>query len=150
MNTIHRLAALALTLGTCGITISADAAIIIKSSGPTTPTLSDFSNAFVGHPNQVGYNNTAADRMFLETFQTPCAKGQKVLSAHFSITVRKLTKGANGGDNDALAFWDNKIAVFNTYLWTAADPAGTIKTLNYNVAALPPRRWRCHRESGCG
>ena len=138
MNTIHRLAALALTLGICGITFSADAAVINKNSGATTPTLSDFSTAFAGHPNKTGYNSSAADRMFLETFQTPCAQGQKVSSARFSITVRKLTQGANRGDNDALAFWDNQNAVFNTYLWAASDAPGTTKTLNYDVAALPP------------
>lgn len=138
MKSIHRRAALALTLIASGIAINVDAANVSKNSGATTPTLSDFSTAFAGHPNKTGYNNTAADRMFLETFQTPCAQGQKVTSARFSITVRKLTQGANRGDNDALAFWDNQNALFNTYLWAAVDAPGTTKTLNYDVANLPP------------
>ena len=55
MNPKHRLAALALALSTCGITIHADAAAINKNSGATTPTLSDFSTAFARHPNKAGY-----------------------------------------------------------------------------------------------
>lgn len=115
-----------------------DAAGVSKNTGPTTPTLSDFSPAFANHPNKAGYNTTTPDQMFVETFRTPCAQGQKVTAAHFSITVRKLTQGANRGDNDALAFWDNQTAPFNTYLWAASDAPGTTKTLNFDIASLPP------------
>ena len=116
---------------------SAQAAIVSKNSGATTPTLTDFSNAFANHQNKAGYNNTTPNRMFVETFRTACPQGQKVTSAHFSITVRKLTQGASGGNNDALAFWDSQTAPFNTYLWAATDAPGTTKTLNYNIGALP-------------
>ena len=118
--------------------LSAQALGVSKNSGPTTPTLSDFSTAFANHPNKAGYNNTTPDRMFVETFRAACPQGQKVTAAHFSITVRKLTQGANRGDNDALAFWDNQAAPFNTYLWAASDPPGTTKTLHYDIASLPP------------
>ncbi len=114
------------------------AATVSKNSGATTPTLTDFATAFANHQNKAGYNNTTPDRMFVETFRATCPQGQKVVSAQFSITVRKLTQGANRADNDALAFWDNQNAVFNTYLWAATDAPGTTKTLNYNLGALPP------------
>ena len=117
---------------------SVHATTVSMNSGVTTPTLSDFSTAFANHPNKVGYGNTTPDRMFVETFRTTCPQGQKIVAASFSITVRKLTQGANRGDNDALAFWDSGNAVFNTYLWAAADAPGTTKTLSFNVAALPP------------
>jgi len=118
---------------------SAHAATVSKNAGATTATLSDFSVAFANHPNKAGYNNTSPDRMFIETFRTTCPQGQKIVGAHFSITVRKLTQGANRGDNDALAFWDGPPnPVFNTYLWAASDAPGTTKTLNYDISALPP------------
>lgn len=115
----------------------AHSAVVSKNSGVTTPMLPDFSAAFANHPNKTGYNNTTPDRMFLETFRTTCPQGQKVTAARFTITVRKLTQGANRGDNDALAFWDNQNAPFNTYLWAASDAPGTAKTLTYNIGTLP-------------
>ncbi|HNY47260.1 MAG TPA: hypothetical protein PKN64_09910, partial [Casimicrobium sp.] len=114
----------------------AQAAAVSKNSGATTPTLSDFAPAFANHPNKAGYSNTTPDRMFIETFRATCPQGQKVTAAHFSINVRKLTQGANRGDNDALAFWDGPPnPVFNTYLWASADAPGTTTTLNYNLGA---------------
>jgi hypothetical protein len=139
MSNHRRPAILAATLLSIVCASAASAVTVSKNSGPTTPTLSDFSTAFANHPNKAGYNNTTPDRMFVETFRATCPQGQKVTSANFSITVRKLTQGANRGDNDALAFWDGPPnPVFNTYLWAATDAPGTTKTLNYNIGALPP------------
>ncbi len=116
---------------------SAQAITVSKNSGATTPNLLDFAAAFANHPNKSGYQNTTLDRMFVETFRATCPQGQKVSAANFSITVRKLTQGANRGDNDALAFWDTQTQIFNTYLWAATDAPGTTKTLNYDISALP-------------
>jgi hypothetical protein len=138
MNFHPRIPAFASALLTVALAATgAQAAAVSKNSGATTPNLSDFTPAFSSHPNKAGYNNTTPDRVFLETFRAACPQGQKITSAHFSITVRKLTQGANRGDNDALAFWDNQAALFNTYLWAASDAPGTTKTLNYNIGALP-------------
>lgn len=119
------------------VSLAASAGMIAKNSGSTTPNMSDFAPAFANHPNKVGYNHPASNGMFIETFRTPCEKGMQPSAALFTIKVKKLSVGRGGGDNDALAFWDAHMPVFNTYLWQASDPAGAIKTLSINLATLP-------------
>lgn len=116
------------------------AATISKNAGPTSPLLSDFSAAFAGHPNKVGYAQNTTDGMFIETFKAACQPGQRVVSAKFTIQVRKLTQGPNRGDNDAMAFWQGSSnpPSFNTYLWTTTDGPGTTKTLTFDLGSLPP------------
>jgi hypothetical protein len=129
---------MALLSALCSMAFNADAAVVQKTSGATTPTLSDFNSNFSNHPNKVGYNHGGTDGMFIETFRAPCEKGQVVTKAVFTIKVQKLSQGRDRGDNDALAFWDNGTPQFNTYLWSAADPVGAVKTLSFNIANLAP------------
>lgn len=133
----HLLQRTAVTLA-CLASLSASAGMVARNGGPTTPNLSDFVPTFSNHPNKVGYNHGGADGMFVETFRTPCEKGQQPSAALFTIKVKKLSTGRGGSDNDALAFWEGQSPVFNTYLWQAADPAGTVKTISVNLANLPP------------
>jgi hypothetical protein len=137
MKSFFSLSAVAVACAISLIAVDAHAAVINKNSGATTPTVSDFGAPFAGHPNKVGYNHPNSDGMFLETFQVKCPKGQKVTGAKFNIKVKKLGQGAGSSDNDALAFWDSGAPVFNTYLWTANDPAGTVKSLSLDLSALP-------------
>ena len=131
--------ALAAALAAGALSTGAQAAVITKNSGATTPDASDFSPTFNGKPHQAGYHSGTIDSMFRETFRTACGKGQHVSAAQFRIKVQKLSQGPNAGDNDALSFWDNGQAQFTTYLWQATDTPGTVKTLAYNLAtALPP------------
>lgn len=114
---------------------SAAGAVINRKAG-NTPNLADFSTTFAQHPHQAGYNATEPDQMFLETFRPLCPSGQSAVSGNFRITVKLLQTGAS---NDALAFWDGPAGpVFNTHLWQPTDTAGTVKTLNFNLASLPP------------
>ncbi len=137
LSSFTRLVAASAVLGT--LALSAQAASIVKSSGATTPVLSEFGPAFANAPNKTGYGGTQPDRMFVETFRLSCPKGQKVTKALFNIQVIKLTQGPNRGDNDALALWKGgPNAVYNTYLWQAADPAGTSKVVSLDLDALPP------------
>lgn len=137
MNSIARFTAIALVSALGSFAFSANAALINKNSGATTPNLADFSTAFANHPHKVGYNHPGSDGMFLETFRASCPKGQKAANALFKIKVKKLGQGSSSSDNDALAFWDSGGVTFNTYLWTANDPAGTVKTLSIVLSALP-------------
>ena len=138
MKRVIRSSGLAMAAALCVATLQASAGMVVKNSGATTPNPADFSPTFNGHPNQVGYNHAGSDGMFRETFRTACEKGQKPIRALFTIKVKKLSQGRGGGDNDALAFWDGPaVPVFNTFLWTAADPAGTVKTLSYPLGTLP-------------
>ncbi len=138
MKSYLSLSSIAVACAISLVAVGAQAAFISKSSGATTPTPSDFSAPFAGHPNKVGYNHPNANGMFLETFQAKCPTGQKVGSALFKIKVKKLGAGTSSSDNDALAFWDGGAVAFNTYLWSASDAVGAVKTLNFNMAALPP------------
>jgi hypothetical protein len=137
LSSFTRLAAASAVLGT--LALSAQAASIVKSSGATMPVLSEFGPAFANATNKTGYGGTQPDHMFVETFRLSCPKGQKVTKALFNIQVIKLTQGPNRGDNDALALWKGgPNPVYNTYLWQAADPAGTSKVVSLDLDALPP------------
>jgi hypothetical protein len=112
---------------------SAAQAITVSRTSGNTPLTTDFSLPFKNHPNQVGYNNSVPDRMFLETFQMRCAQGQRPVKVQFSIDLLKLTQGPNRADNDGFAFWSGGTPLFSTHIWTAAEPTNTSKTLSYNL-----------------
>ena len=133
-----RLSAMALLVAaTAATSFSAQAVTISKSSGESTPTLSDFNAQFAGHPHKVGYGNKRTDGMFLETFRLECPKGQKVSNAKFTIKLVRLSQGANAADNDALAIWDGGTQMFSAYLWQASDPVGKVSVVSLDLAALP-------------
>ncbi len=133
----HRPFVTVLALAAATLSLASQAATIGRNSGSTSPNASDFSAAFNNHAQQVGYGNTATDRMFRETFRVECPRGQYVAKARFSIELTKLTQGANRGDNDALAFWEGGTPVFNTYLWTPGQGPGTTRSLVLDFGALP-------------
>ena len=114
----------------------ANAATISKSSGSTTPTLSEFNAQFSGHPRKVGYGDNSPNGMFLETFRMECGRAG-IAKAQLDVRLTKLTQGANRADNDALALWSGGNQGFSTYLWKATDPAGASKALSLDLSALP-------------
>ncbi len=134
-----KLLALAGALFTAGAAYTATAATatVSRTNEPTTPVLADFNSQFANHPSKAGYNTNVPDRMFLDSLPVKCAAPQRITSAQFTIDVVKLTQGANRGDNDGLAFWNNPTSLFSTHMWTAAEPPNTPKQLTYNLGALP-------------
>ncbi len=119
-------------LGT-SLTFTASAATITKSSGPTTPLVSDFSANFAGHPTKVGYGVVPDNTMFIETFNLDCGKDVKVSAANLSITVRR---GGAGSANDSITAFANGSqngAYLSSPIWLS-EPQGATKTMSFNVA----------------
>ena len=54
LASLMRLAAASAVLGT--LAVSAQAASIVKSSGATTPVLTEFGSAFANHPSKTGWD----------------------------------------------------------------------------------------------
>ena len=122
-----------------------------KSAGPTTPFLPDFSPAYANHTGHVGYGNATPHRMLIETFPVRCAAhASGVNSATFSITLRKLSSTVGDAGWTRLIFWDRGVQHFNTRIWSPHEPVGSVKTLNFNIAALPPSGGMVHANDGHG
>jgi hypothetical protein len=122
-----------------GAPTPSEAAAVYRDSGTPTPNLSAFVPRYVQNPRRVGYGNMEEHRMFLETFRTHC-KPPKMLvdSASFVITLRKLSSTVADADLSRLVFWQNGVERFNTHIWSPNEPAGTVKTLRFHLASLPP------------
>jgi hypothetical protein len=147
MSLFRQLKSLAFVVFTCTSMGSAHAVVVSKNSGPTTPNLSDFPASFQSYPFKGGYNETSANRMFMETFQAGCPAGHKATTANFSITVKKL---GGQSSNDALAFWDSQQQAWGTKIWSGSEPIGTVKSYNLNLAALPPVGGNVTHNTGLG
>ena len=130
----------ALLLGTfAALATSSHAITVGRNAGGSTPHLPDFNPGYASKANAIGYGNMQLHRTFLETFPARCAAPQeRAHSATFSITVRKLSTTARDAHYSQLKFWDRGIEHFSTQIWSAHEPVGSVKTLNYNLTQLPP------------
>jgi hypothetical protein len=137
LRLLKTLGAAAVTAAAFSLAGAAAAATISKNSGATAANFQDFPTTWVNHPNKVGYGSNSRDGVFLETFKLSCPNGGRVASLKFEASLTKLTQGANRGDNDGMAFWDNQTAIFNTFLWKASDAPGTTKQVSLDLANLP-------------
>ena len=122
-----------------------------KSAGPTTPYLPDFSATYANHTGHVGYGNATPHRMLIETYPIRCAPHERgVNSANFSITLQKLSVTPADARHTRLIFWDRGVQHFNTQIWMPHEPVGSVKTLNFNIGALPPNGGMVHMNDGHG
>lgn len=118
---------------------SAHAADVVRNAGGTTPILSDFSPIDAKKAPGVGYGNTQVHRTFLETIPARCnAPNERVVSASFFLTVRKLSTTPGDAQHTQLKFWDRGVEHFSTEIWKSHEPVGAVKTVTYNIARLPP------------
>jgi hypothetical protein len=129
---------LTLAISSAFFAFTTNAAGFARSSGATSGIAAEFNAQFNGHPNKVGYNNNIPDRMFLESFPVDCRAPSRITNATFAITVKKLTQGANRGDNDGLGLWKGGAAQYSMHMWSPSDPPNTVKTIMLPIGALPP------------
>lgn len=112
---------------------------VVRNAGSSTPNLADFSHSYANKAPGVGYGNRQVHRTFLETLPARCgAPDQRVASASFFLTVRKLSTTAADAQHTQLKFWDRGVEHFSTEVWKQHEPVGTVKTVTYNIANLPP------------
>ncbi len=135
---LHR-AALATICGTLVLGAAAHANDVIRNAGGSTPNLADFSPGYAKKAPGVGYGNGQVHQMFLETLPARCnAPHERVVSASFFLTVRKLSTTPADAQHTQLKFWDRGVEHFSTEIWKSHEPAGAVKTVTYNIAGLPP------------
>ena len=107
------------------------------NSGPLSFDASDFHPDLTNAPNKVTFNETRPDRWFLHTFKYRVPKGCHAKRASLRLKVKKL----QDSKNDFLGFFNNGTQVYNQFVWsqtnTANEPAGTTKTLTFNLGNLP-------------
>ena len=122
-----------------------------KSAGPTTPYLPDFSPGYASKAGHIGYGNSAPHQTLLETLPIRCAPHEHgVSSANFSITLQKLSVTPADARHTRLIFWDRGAQHFNTQIWMPHEPVGSVKTLNFNIGALPQNGGMVHMNDGYG
>lgn len=132
-------------------TVASHADSVGKTNGATTPLLSDFSSTYASKANQIGYQNHHLHHTFLETFAARCgAPHMRVNAATFTITLRKLGITPRDAEWTRLIFWDRGAEHFNTRIWSPHEPAGSVKTLRFNIAALPRAGGQVKMNDGWG
>lgn len=116
--------------------------VITRNANNTPqPTQSDFPQQTWEYPSNIaarwiaGYNTQQANRMFLETLKFKLNKGCKITAANLSLKVKAT--GNKLQTNDTFGIARNGQGLFSVRIWNNGDSPTQVKTLNYNLAALP-------------
>lgn len=147
--------------GTCGaprcvvVAASLCSALILAPMGAhaqsVAPALRQFDPQPTAEDFDFGPLHARAENTFTDTLPVHCLRPPHALAAAiFAITLRNPATGAQRAQPLRLSFWDRGIEHFILRVWSGHELAGAVKTLRFDLAALPPAGGPVLRNTGHG